>query len=495
MDFTGSDWIGAVVVRLGPIVPHPDPETTTLSITRVMAIDGDPNSGYPVVVKNGEFKEGDLAVYTGIDSIVPTGKPLRNAPGIVPSMRFGFLDLKGKPSRVKARRLRGFYSEGLLTPARPLDIEEEEDFASGKLSFEEGQDLTLYFDIHKYLSDAEMEPAEYEFAFPFEGSYLDLDAFVQLLYRYLRMSKGSGWTWITPERIQQSILAGACEINGKMLTGINRPKNFEESQTTWSVKTGEYEVNVFPSSVKIGMSIAVTQGDMFKIKIFPQPIKATHRGAYLPSSNTEACPFDHKIPGYNLDALRKWGSGVFADGEIVVAREKIHGAQFKAMHDGTRLWVGTHYRWVKRPDDLARDSWWNTAIKYGLDEKLKGFPGYAVFGEMFGQVQDLKYGSTQGEVFLIIFDVYDYANRTFLSEENLRNFVAELKIPMAPLIYEGPWNAATIYEFRNGPSMWPGADHTREGIVVRTRQEKIHPRLGRIVLKLVGEDYKMRPAK
>lgn len=48
---------------------------------------------------------------------------------------------------------------------------------------------------------------------------------------------------------------------------------------------------------------------------------------------------------------------------------------------------------------------------------------------------------------------------------------------------------------RNGPSVWPGANHTREGFVVRPASiepEKVVPRIGRPVMKVVGEDYKLR---
>lgn len=54
------------VVRLGPITKHPDADT--LSITTVLG-------GYPVILRTGEYKEGDLAVYVPIDSVVPENDP------------------------------------------------------------------------------------------------------------------------------------------------------------------------------------------------------------------------------------------------------------------------------------------------------------------------------------------------------------------------------------------------------------------------------------
>jgi len=90
-------------VRVGKIDKHPNADT--LGITHV----GD----YPVIVKLDDFKEGDLAVYVPVDAIVPN-KP-----------EWAFL---GGHFRIKAKRLRGVFSQGLLMPA-PLGVLEGEDCA------------------------------------------------------------------------------------------------------------------------------------------------------------------------------------------------------------------------------------------------------------------------------------------------------------------------------------------------------------------------------
>src|SRR5260370_38515119 len=84
-------------VKLGPLVKHPNADT--LSIVQV--------DGYPCIVKNDTFKEGDLAVYIPVDSLVPTHR--EELPD------FHFL---AKPDRthhrVRAIKLRGVFSMGLL---------------------------------------------------------------------------------------------------------------------------------------------------------------------------------------------------------------------------------------------------------------------------------------------------------------------------------------------------------------------------------------------
>lgn len=83
-----------VIVKLGKIEKHPNADS--LSLTDV--------GGYPCIIKTGSFSEGSLAVYVPVDSVVPTDRP-----------EFGFLKRDGKAtSRIKAVRLRGIFSMGLL---------------------------------------------------------------------------------------------------------------------------------------------------------------------------------------------------------------------------------------------------------------------------------------------------------------------------------------------------------------------------------------------
>ena len=88
------------VVRLPEPVPVPNSDSLDLFVV---------NGGYPVISKRGNYKGGDLAAYVPVDAIVPANDP-----------RFDFL---GKHLRVRAMRLRGTFSMGLLTPAEPGWVE------------------------------------------------------------------------------------------------------------------------------------------------------------------------------------------------------------------------------------------------------------------------------------------------------------------------------------------------------------------------------------
>ena len=113
------------VVEVGPVRKHPDADT--LSITNIHG-DSRGQGGYPVIFRTGEFHEGSRAVYVPVDCVVPdTDRWHFLAPQ--PRVKDGVVVDPGVPvgavpasyRRIKARRLRGIFSMGLLTEA-PVNV-------------------------------------------------------------------------------------------------------------------------------------------------------------------------------------------------------------------------------------------------------------------------------------------------------------------------------------------------------------------------------------
>lgn len=78
---------------------EPHPNADSLSIIRV--------GGWQCLVKTTDWKDGDLGIYIPPDSIVKTNRP-----------EFEFLKRDGSDTeRIKAKKLRGIFSVGLLIPA------------------------------------------------------------------------------------------------------------------------------------------------------------------------------------------------------------------------------------------------------------------------------------------------------------------------------------------------------------------------------------------
>src|SRR5581483_6767822 len=134
--------------------------------------------------------------------------------------------------------------------------------------------------------------------------------------------------------------------------------------------------------------------------------------------------------------------------------------------------------------------WWKVAKDYDLATKLKKIENLAVFGEVFGQVQDLKYGAKKGETFFRAFDVFDTANGRYLDHDAAIKATKEAGIDWVPVLFEGPYNESAVRELAAGKSTL--ADNIREGVVVKPRVERYHGDLGRVILKVISLDYKFR---
>lgn len=119
------------VVKIGKTGKHPNADN--LSITQVY--------NYPVIFRTGDFKEGDTAVYIPVEALLPNNTV------------FSFLwENKARPSpakrTVKAKKLRGVFSMGLLMPVKILSSNPEV-----------GEDVGPELGIKKYEEDTWESPA------------------------------------------------------------------------------------------------------------------------------------------------------------------------------------------------------------------------------------------------------------------------------------------------------------------------------------------------
>lgn len=211
-------------------------------------------------------------------------------------------------------------------------------------------------------------------------------------------------------------------------------------------------------------------------------------GVWEPEMKFGASPGSEPDPGfmpvYDIESVRKW-SRVLEVGEEVVLTEKIHGANGRfAFHQG-RLWCASRTRY---PLEAEGDPWWTVASANGLREKLSSVPGIAVYGEVYGPVQDLKYG--RRDLGLVLFDALDINARRWLDYDQFLGLAASLEIPTVPELYRGSWNP-DLMSLAEGESNL-GGGHVREGWVLRPTVERFDMRLGRVILKLHGQGYLTR---
>jgi RNA ligase (TIGR02306 family) len=352
------------VVRIADIQRHRNADT--LSITQVL--------GEDVIIKTGDFGSGDLAIYVPVDAVVP------------PTVRG--TEFLGDHRRIRAKRLRGVYSEGLLLP---VDI-----MGPGDPEQHIGEDVSVILGIVKH-----------------------------------------------EDRVPESMGGG---VGGRR--GLNQRDR------------------------------------------------------------------DPGLPVYEIEQYKRHRN-LLVPGERVIVTEKLHGTQGRygriPGRFGSHFYVGSHFcfwlddqRWAARLENLWRritrrtprepNLYWHLARKYDLPSKLRGhsFEHCALYGEIYGDVQDLKYGARpgRGDVWFRVFDIYDSLLERWLDWDQVQETAADLGLDTVPVLYDGPFSADLLERLVEGQSTL--ADHFREGVVVKPAVDREAQHFGRVILKWVSETYRLR---
>jgi hypothetical protein len=207
------------------------------------------------------------------------------------------------------------------------------------------------------------------------------------------------------------------------------------------------------------------------------------------------------IPNYDIDSWQRYRH-FFKEGEAVWVTEKIHGANCKftyafgdsnTSHDGNgkRMYVGSHYQWKK---DVPGSVFW-MALRQNpwIEEFCKAHPGLVLYGELV-PTQKMNYGQSKGSYRIFMFDVLDPSLRDpdqpqgkWLNNQEISDLgILANWVPTLGIV---TYTETLMRELSNGKSTVPGANHIREGIVIKPLTERIQPRFGRVILKLVSVDY------
>jgi RNA ligase (TIGR02306 family) len=121
-----------------------------------------------------------------------------------------------------------------------------------------------------------------------------------------------------------------------------------------------------------------------------------------------------------------------------------------------------------------------------------------VFGEVFGRtasgagVQDLTY--TNDTLDFRVFDlcVGNRGHERYSHQDDLEEFLEDSGLQQAPVLYRGPYSKEVVLEHTNGKTTLAENSHIREGVVVKSATEEYHPRYGRKVAKSVSDAYLLR---
>ena len=227
----------------------------------------------------------------------------------------------------------------------------------------------------------------------------------------------------------------------------------------------------------------------------------------------DAAPDDALFDKYtDIENIRNFPD-VIQDGEIVVVTEKIDGTncrlgfERKETEDGksTLEWkAGSHKVKRKMPDeeDLSTNTYWygltEPRVKallehFAYSEHYKHCKTVTIYGEVYGRVRgghkSLHYGKPDSLNF-IIFDIQ--VDGKYLSYQDFVTLTDEYKVHRVPILAVMKFSLDKVKEHSTGDSVLAklnGADHMREGCVVKPIIERRDPIAGRVVLKFLNDDY------
>jgi RNA ligase (TIGR02306 family) len=111
-----------------------------------------------------------------------------------------------------------------------------------------------------------------------------------------------------------------------------------------------------------------------------------------------------------------------------------------------------------------------------------------LYGEIFGsKVQKgYEYNVTNGKFGYRAFDLL--VDGKYIDTVEFRDICIQYGVDVVPELYCGPFSLAKIKELAVGKTVL-GADHIREGVVVKPIAERSHPKIGRTVLKYVSDEF------
>lgn len=188
----------------------------------------------------------------------------------------------------------------------------------------------------------------------------------------------------------------------------------------------------------------------------------------------------------DMEPVRKYKSVLAELGGDVVITEKINGTNARFTYRDGRLWCGSH-RTVKKNDG---NIFHRIAEQYSLETVLTENENFIIYGEVYGNIPGgFVYDAEKGTNKLLIFDIFDTSKGRYVDWDELVTITDRYQLPRVPLLYRGAL-PDDLVQYSNGPSVI--GQHIREGCVVKPETERWHRYIGRVILKLVGEDYLLK---
>ncbi len=195
----------------------------------------------------------------------------------------------------------------------------------------------------------------------------------------------------------------------------------------------------------------------------------------------------------NIENIKNYPE-VLRPGEEVVVTEKVHGTNCVhalVIEEGQEVWMAASHRHCRKEDPLS--TYWRTfddKTRALLREAIEGHRSALLYKEVYGaKIQNLNYG-LEREVADAVFDLR--LDGDFIDYDVLEALCHKHGVPIAPLLYRGPFDQPVLEELVNGAGVktqiGEGA-HIMEGVVIKPSRERLNFDTGRTILKWISDAY------
>ncbi len=198
---------------------------------------------------------------------------------------------------------------------------------------------------------------------------------------------------------------------------------------------------------------------------------------------------------YNGLGNIKWFPNVFAEGELVVVQEKLHGTNARAAKLSFR--ANTLMKKLKKFLGLApifENLYGSNKVDITNSSGYKGWYGDDIYGAVFSKIgafdkiimnNMIIYGEIVGpgiqkgydyglkEHKFVLFDMKvlnDVGEWVWIQPDKVRGYAETHGFDFVPVLYEGPFNKALITSLCEGASVF-GTEKVREGCVVKAARD------------------------
>ena len=152
-----------------------------------------------------------------------------------------------------------------------------------------------------------------------------------------------------------------------------------------------------------------------------------------------------------------------------------------------QFFAGTRNNWIKEDGENV---YWRCIRQHPqLIDWAKNNPELILYGEDYGMVGGMRYGSKNNELFFAAFAIFDPKEYRWLDFDEITKSLDSYNIPTAPVLYRGIFNQDLLFQLAEKDSIIPNANHLSEGCVIVPVKERISDEIGRVALKCVSNRY------